>query len=443
VDLVVAVVVRAAVPRQGVSMPDDGLQVPRGIGEIPAGLISSRHDRPSLVAFLTDARSEEALRDGLSESAHERMDVRRGDVRAAIAAMQKQVTPKVLIIDVSGEDQPLSALSDLSNVVEPDVCVLVVGELNNADFYREVTRGLGAADYLPKPLTREKVSRHFGAFVLGQTPSSEGVLGGRAIAVTRVRGGVGATTVAVNLAWHFGVSMRRHTVLLDPDLHLGTAAFLLNVTPGSGLRMALEAPERIDALLAERAAQPVADRLHILAGEEKPAVQPNHAPGAAALLLEALRRRFNFIVVDVPFAPVPVYRDLLDLVDQRVLVMEPTLAAVRDTLRLLSLPNGTRQSQRATVVLNRIGIPGGLTRKQVEEALKMKVDVAIQDLPRQVGHAATMGEPAMANSSGFRTGILELTRQVAGQRLLDSGVGADSAAGSVKSSRWRMFGGRK
>ena len=52
-------------------------------------------------------------------------------------------------------------------------------------------------------------------------------------------------------------------------------------------------------------------------------------------LLEALRRRYNFIVADVPFAPVPVYRDLLDLVDQRVLVMEPTLAAVRDTLRLL------------------------------------------------------------------------------------------------------------
>ncbi len=186
------------------------------------------------------------------------------------------------MVDVSGEDQPLTALGDLSHVVEPDVCVLVVGEINNADFYREVTRGLGAADYLPKPLTRDKVSRHFGAFVLGQAPSSEGMLGGRAIAITGVRGGVGATTLAVNLSWHFGVWMRRHTVLLDPDLHLGMAAFLLNIQPGPGLRMALEAPERIDALLAERAAQPAADRLHVLAGEEKVALQPNHAPGCAA-----------------------------------------------------------------------------------------------------------------------------------------------------------------
>lgn len=422
---------------------DGGHKVAPGMGEGVDQQSSARHDRPALAVFVTDGRSEEALRDGLTDFVSEGLDVRRGGVRAAIAAMQKQSTPKVLIVDVSGEDQPLTALGDLSHVVEPDVCVLVVGELNNADFYREVTRGLGAADYLPKPLSRDKVSRHFGAFVLGQAPSSEGMLGGRGIAVTGVRGGVGATTVAVNLAWHFGVMMRRHTVLLDPDLHLGMAAFLLNIQPGPGLRMALEAPERIDALLAERAAQPAADRLHVLAGEEKVSLQPNHAPGAAGRLLEALRRRYNFIVADVPFAPVPVYRDLLDLVDQRILVMEPTLAAVRDTLRLLALPHGQPQTQRAVVVLNRVGIPGGLTRRQVEDALKMKVDVAIPDLPRQVGNAATLGEPVMASSGGFRAGILELTRQVGGQRLLDSGSDSgNAAAANAKRSPWRFLSRR-
>jgi len=420
-------------------MPDDG---PHQIVRAVEGQASSRHDRPSLVAFIADARSEEALREGLAEFGGDAADVRRGGVHAAIAAMQKQATPKALIVDVSGEDQPLSALGDLSNVVEPDVSVLVVGEINSADFYREVTRGMGAADYLAKPLTREKVFRQFAPFILGQTLASEAVLGGRAVAVTGVRGGVGATTVAVNLAWHFGVSMHRHTVLLDPNLHLGTAAFLLNIQPGPGLRMALEGPDRIDALLAERAAQPVAERLHVLAGEEKLAVRPDHAPGAALHLVEALRKRYNFIVADVPFAPVPVYRDLLDLVDQRVLVMEPSLAAVRDTLRLLALPNGARQAQRAVVVLNRVGVPGGLPRRQVEDALKMKVDVAIPDLPRQVGNAATLGEPAMASGGAFRAGIIELTRQVAAHRLLDSAAGAEGSETSTKRRRWRLFGRR-
>ena len=422
-------------------MPDDGtMQLPPEGAVQVSDAASARYDRPSLIGFIADARSEEALRDGLGEVTSEQLDIRRGGVRAAIASMQKMATPKVLVVDVSGEDQPLTALGDLAHVVEPDVCVLVIGETNNVDFYREVTRGMGAADYLAKPLTRDIVARHFSAFLRGKTPAAQAVLGGRAIAITGVRGGVGTTTLAVNLAWNFGVLMRRHTVLVDPDIQTGSAAFLLNVQPGPGLRGALESPERLDSLLAERAAQPAADRLHVLAGEEALAIQPNPAPGAAKALLDALRSRYNFIIVDVPFAPVPLYRDLLDLVDQRVLVMEPNLAAVRDTLRLLALPAGEEQSQRAIVVLNRVGITGGLSRRQVEDALKMKVDIAIPDLPRQVGHAATMGEPAITSSSGFRAGVNEIARQVAFVGLLDS-ASAAATGGPASGARrsWNPF----
>jgi pilus assembly protein CpaE len=409
-------------------------------GALPtASALDARHDRPSLVAFVSDAKSEEALQDGLGEVQAQAVDLRRGGIRAAIAAMQKQATPKVLIVDVSGEEQPLSALAELSNVVEPDVCVLVIGDIENVDFYREVTRTLGATEYLAKPLTREKVSRHFGASVTGHMPAADVALGGRAISVTGVRGGVGATTIAVNLGWHFGVKMRRHTVLLDPDLHLGATAFMLGIQPGQGLRMALETPERIDSLLAERAAQPVADRLHVLAGEEKVTVPVTHADGAAGALMSSLRQRYNFIIADTPFAPVPLYRNLLELVDQRVLVMDPTLASVRDTVRLLSLPRGRTQDQRAIVVLNRIGITGGLTRRQVEDALKMKVDVAIQDMPRQLGNAATLGEPAINTSGGLRSAIVELARQVASQRLLDAASDALRDAEGAQKKRWPWF----
>jgi pilus assembly protein CpaE len=183
--------------------------------------------------------------------------------------------------------------------------------------------------------------------------------------------------------------------------------------------------------------------LHILASEEKPSVIANHALGAAATLLEALRRRYNFIVADVPFAPVTLYHDMLDLVDQRVLVMEPTLASVRDMVRLLTLPKGPRQDQRAVIVLNRVGLPGGLTRRQVEDALKMKVDVAIPDQPRQVGNAATLGEAAMKTSTGVRVGILELSRQVAGVRLLDDGTGTSSRKRGDRTERRRWFSSKR
>jgi pilus assembly protein CpaE len=401
--------------------------------------LATRHRRPALIAFVTDAGTERALCDGLADALPGGVDVRRGGIQAAIVSMRKTTTPSVLIVDISGEDQPLTALAQLADVVEPDVCVLVVGGVDSVDFYHEVTGNLGAQDYLSKPLTNDKVARHFGALVAGQAPVAEGAQGGGLVMITGVSGGVGATTLAVNLAGHFGVSMHRHTVILDPDLHLGDASMLLNIKPGPGLRMALEAPERIDALLAERAAQPVIERLHILAGDEQLTTKLNYAAGAAASLVAALRRRYNLIVADVPFR-VPLYDDLLALAHQRVLVMLPTLASVRATLRFLAVLPKADQARRPIIVLNRLGTPGSLTRRQVEEALAAKVDVVVPDQPRQVAAAATMGELAMTGKSGFRSGILELARHVAFVGLLDATAVLEPAKGETGAwSLGRLF----
>jgi pilus assembly protein CpaE len=202
----------------------------------------------------------------------------------------------------------------------------------------------------------------------------------------------------------------------------------------------LEAPDRIDELFVERAAQPVSKRLHVLAAEEKLTEAVTYSPDAAALLLEALRRRYNFVVIDVPWSALPLHRDLLMMANQRVLVMDPTLASVRDALRLLALPNGPRQPVRGVLVLNREGLPGGLNRRQLEEGLKMPPDIVIPDLPKVVGHAASMGEAAMALRGGFRDSMLLLAREVAFVRLLDSGTAGGASKGG---GRLRRFLGLK
>ena len=381
-----------------------------------------RPDRPRVIAFVSDQETETALREGLLEAVPQGFDIRRGTVRSAMVALHKMPTPHVLIVDVSGEDQPLSALGELSDVVEPDVRVLVVGDREDLNFYRQMTHGLGVMEYLYQPLMRDMVARYFGPLVLRDAPLVEGVGGGRVVTVTGARGGTGASTIAANLAWHFGVEARRHTVLLDADLHRGTAAMLLGAKIGPGLRTVLEAPDRIDELFVERAAQPVSKRLHVLAGEEKLTEAVTYTQNAAERLLDALRQRYNFVVIDVPWSALPLHRDLLTMAHQRVLVMDPTLASVRDTLRLMALPNGPRQARRAVLVLNRENLPGGLNRRQLDEGLKMPPDVVIPDLPKVVGHAASMGEAAMAVRGGFRSGILLLAREVAFVRLLDSGA---------------------
>jgi pilus assembly protein CpaE len=394
---------------------------------------AARNERPAAIAFVTDAKTEAALRDGLNDVLPNGIELRRGGIRTAIAAEQKAPNPRVLVVDLSQEDEPLRMLADLSLVVEPDTCVLVVGEANDLTLYREITHGLGAAEYLAKPLTRDLVARFFGPLVRGHAPEVELLTGGQFVSVTGACGGAGASVIAASLAWHFAMVARRHTVLLDGDLYRGSAALLLQAEPGEGLRKALEAPDRIDMLLAERAAQPVTDRLHVLSGQASLEHTVQYAPGAAEQMLAALRRRYNFVVGDVPWQPDPFCHDLFAAAGRRILVLTPTLPGLRDTLRLLALPGGSG----TIVVLNRLGMPGGLKRQQVESALRRPPDVVIPDLPRQIAAAVTMGEPASRQAGAFRTAIASLVRQVDQLRQLEAGQ-PDSAA--RPRGRWRWLG---
>jgi pilus assembly protein CpaE len=369
-------------------------------------------ERSPLLAFVTDAESENALQDGLSELVPS-IQLRRATIRQATALLRKVPSPEVLIVDISGEDAPLAALHDLSEVVEPSTRVLVVGDRADMNFYRSLTRDLGVGEYLYKPLAKEMVARMFGPACAARPINSGALQGGRIVAVIGACGGVGATTIAVNLGHYLGEELKRHTILFDPDIYTGSAAMMLGGRAGSGLRQALETPSRIDELFVERSAQPISERLSVLAGDEKIAEVAEVAEGAGRALLNALRRRYNFVVADVPLAPLPLYRELLMLAHQRVLVIDPTLSAMRNALRLLALPNGPDQVRRAVLVLNRLGQPGGLTRAQIEEALEMNVDIVIPYQPRLVGNAATMGTPAVASSGSFRNGILHLAREVA------------------------------
>ena len=190
-------------------------------------------DRPRVIAFIGDQETETALREGLVEALPLGFEVHRGTVRAAMTALRKMPTPHALIVDISGEDQPLSALAELSEVVEPGVRVLVIGDRDDLNFYRQMTHVLGVLEYLYRPLMRDMVARYFGPVIAHGTPATEGVTGGRVVTVTGTRGGVGASTIAANLAWHFGVEAMRHTVLLDADLHRGTAAMQIGAKTGA------------------------------------------------------------------------------------------------------------------------------------------------------------------------------------------------------------------
>jgi pilus assembly protein CpaE len=364
--------------------------------------------RDKFIGFARDEENANLLHETLAGYLPNSNQVHVVDFRNALTILAAMTTPEIVLIDLSGEDQPLNSIMELAEVVEPGTVMLTIGENQSLNFYRTVTKGLGIKDYLPKPLTRAAIEQHFLPIIANMAGEKASLRGGRTLAVAGTRGGVGTSTVAANLAWYLSHELHRHTLLLDGELSTGTMSLNLDIPATNGLATALEMPDRVDQLLIERSMYEAGDRLHVLAGLEALDKTVDFATESAANFLQTLRGRYNYVVADTGARLEPLARELLFNAQQRIIVMDPSMISIRNLGRLMTLPGGSSQSTRVFLVLNRAGAPGGLAQSYMEQTMGLRFDAVIPDLPRIVPRATQLGSQAAALRGPFRAGIATL-----------------------------------
>jgi pilus assembly protein CpaE len=379
----------------------------------PLGAIrDSAQARLALSAFVADDETEAALRGGLVNVA-ERAEIRRGTILHAIRHLAKEPTPRVLIVDITGVEDPLSELDRLAGVCTPDVTVLVIGDSSDIGFYRKLVRHVGVAEYLHKPVTRDHVSRMFVPHIVGITTDTNATRAGNVIAVCGARGGVGTTTIAVNLALQLSATTRGHVALLDLHLRHGTTALMLGVQAPGGLRVALEQPEVADALFLDRVCVDINERLRLVAADEELDSLPLPTPDGIRCVLDLLGRRFNYVVIDMPLPGTLAEMQALRSTRHLITVMTPDLASIRDIDRLRKLASSLGTGH-TTVVLNRVGVKGGIGMSLIEQGLGAKPTISIPDLAKKLARAANLGKPALGECASFSKGIALLAQEISG-----------------------------
>jgi pilus assembly protein CpaE len=184
----------------------------------------------------------------------------------------------------------------------------------------------------------------------------------------------------------------------------------------------------VDSLFLERAMQPASDRLDVLAAEEPilPAIVQDSK--AVMDLLELLRSQYHYVILDVPHGLVGASRDVLDQAALRIVVADGSLAGARDALRLRGSFESAGMSRPTLVLHNRSGAPGALKPAEFDRALGTPADGVLENRPKPLIEAATLGEPAIRRCTPFKAEIAKLAQAVSGQ-----------SAGSAPGLFARMF----
>lgn len=353
--------------------------------------------RDPFTAFVCDEATAEMLRPIAVEHGWSPEKVNKGGLRNAVQTLSVSASPCILFVDLSESGDPLNDINALAEVCEPGTVVIAAGQVNDVRLYRDLVAS-GIQDYLLKPFSPDQLRD---AFANAQLTISGPRLNETAndkpnvtAAVIGVRGGVGASTIASSLAWMMGDKAGRSTALLDLDVHFGTGALALDLEPGRGLTDAIENPSRIDGLFIERAMVRANDKLCVLSAEA-PINQPMMTDGSAYFQLqEEIRHAFEGTVIDIPRHMLVQYPHLLNEVQVAIVVVEFTLAATRDAIRILSWLKANAPHARVIVVANKC-LPQGqeVSRKDFEHSIERKVDVQLPYDAKASGHAAKLGQP--------------------------------------------------
>lgn len=348
-----------------------------------------------LTAFVSDAETRDAVRKAVSDRWPNAV-VQDGGLPAALGALSLDASPQILVVDLSGSEDPNAGVRSLLALCDRTTRIVAIGTVNDIGYYRQLISA-GVSEYIVKPVdpgvltaALDGAERPRPVLQAVEEEKSRSV-----ISVVGVRGGVGASTVAVNLAWIAAHEQKRNSVIVDLDLQFGTVGLQLDLEPSHGLREALENPDRIDGLFIASAMASESENLFVLSAEEPFDEPVRFTPEACDTLIGALPEELETVVLDIPARSAVETPGLLKMADKIVLVADYSLVGMRDVARIARLCQETVPNAALFVVINKFGAAkrGEIPKAEFSRGAELAVTHTIPFEPKLAIQAQNVGKP--------------------------------------------------
>jgi pilus assembly protein CpaE len=373
--------------------------------------------RVSVQAFCATAETAAAVRSAGEDrrlgKAH--LTVQMGGMATAIESYRTVPTPNVIILETEGRSDILAGLDQLATVCDAGTRVVVIGSDDDVAPYRELVRR-GVSDYVVGPVDTLDVVRS----ICGLFSASEAVAVGRIIAIVGAKGGVGASTVAHNVAWAIARDLALDSVVIDLDLAFGTASLDYNKDPLQGIANAVFSLERPDTAFIDRLLAKCTDHLSLLAAPATLERVYDFGEQAFDAIFDTLRMTMPCIVLDIPHQWSGWTKRALVGADDILIVAEPDLANLRNTKNMINMLKASRPNDQTPLYcLNQVGMPRRpeINARGFAKTIESPPVAAIPFDSRMFGTAANNGQMIAEISANHRTTrmFLQLAQRLTGR----------------------------
>lgn len=346
------------------------------------------------------------------------MEVFEGGVQNAITYYVNETTPNLLIIEGSGDPRALlSELDSLAQHCDENIRVLVLGQTNDIRLYRELMRR-GVSEYLVAPIDPVHMIRSISAlFTDPDAPFT-----GKTVAVTGVKGGVGASSIAHNLAWALSERCKVNSTLIDLDLNFGTTGLDFNQDAAATIADALMSPDRFDDAVMGRLISKATDRLSLFTAPATLDRTYNLDPETYTRVLEQVRGSVPFVVLDLPHIWSDWFKSTVISADELIVVAGPDLASLRNGKNLIDFLKAARPNDNPPkLVLNMVGLPKRpeIPAKDFGQAIGIEPSLVLPFDAQLFGTAANNGQMIfdVGADSKVAQGLDQLAAELTGREI--------------------------
>lgn len=342
--------------------------------------------------------------------------------------------PDIILIDHTlGGQSTMDIIDDIA-LQFPDVAVITILPTEDPLRAQQVMLA-GARAFLVQPFSqvnllstlrrvRDLEQRRIQTYAQTATNVKETGRPVKTLAVFSPRGGVGVTTVAINLALAIFEQTGRRTLLMDGKLFFGHVDVMLNIRAQNTLADLIPHANHLDPNLIGEVVIPHSSGLHVLLAPRNLQVAQGIRADDLFNVYSAVQNQYEFIVIDAGSNLNENTVTLLDASDRILVVTNPEMASLHDTSLFIQLGRTLAYPQeKMLVLLNRTDIGGGVKPKDIETALHHMVFAQIPDDGANVlrsmnrGIPVTLGYPRSQVKKAFKnlaTAVLNMSAMEAG-----------------------------
>ena len=342
-----------------------------------------------------------------------------------------KLAPDVILMDINMPDMDGITATERLSAEVPGAAVVMMSVQGEADYLRRSMLA-GAREFLVKPFSSDELTASIrqvyirerekaGRIALAPSPrSGETNEAGTVVAVFSPKGGVGRTTVAVNLAVAAATELGKKVIVVDASFQFGDVAVLLNLNPKnkSMAELVQELDSSHDAEAVDTYTTSHSSGITALLAPASPEMAELITPAGVKHVLEILRQRYDLVVVDCTAWFNDTTLGILDLADVVLTVLTLEITSIKNIRLFLEVAEQLGYENKIRLVLNRADTTLGIRVADVEHSIGRKVDNTIVSDGRAVVYALNRGVPFVLSNREAQVSqdILRLATAVAGSK---------------------------